>query len=205
MISQKIFERIEENRSNINFMMQESIPRILNWIEKAERTDDKFDEYLSLFIATNMTYNLWGKIWRKKQPVMPKDKESFFALMKLLENNNLFTNLEKIELKNIFSRYYLTLKFSTYNKRLKKYDVKDAREELDNLPEEGYLGYIFNVLYVARCNLVHGEKGYESRQNEFLSFCSKIIKKLLKECLLKITTLCNDQSRENLRKIRLIN
>ncbi|MFW5803884.1 MAG: hypothetical protein ACOCWG_01480, partial [bacterium] len=44
------------------YLLPQFLPRIIDWIKKSDNNTDVFDKYLALFIATNMTYNLWAKI-----------------------------------------------------------------------------------------------------------------------------------------------
>lgn len=190
--------------NKVNILMNETLERILKWIKKANNSGDKFDEYLSLFIATNMTYNLWERFWRKKRLFYPKDKESFFALKRLIKNKAIFNNRDKRELTEIFNEEQLQISFQKKNKETRKYEEIDARILLMKITDYERTNYAFDLLYVARCNLVHGEKGYESRQIRFLSLCSKIIRRILKESLLQIVNLCKNEyysPEEHLRKI----
>lgn len=171
----------------INFLMNESFERILRWMKKANDTDDKFDEYISLFIATNMTYNLWEKFWKKEESTWTSERDSFLGLKKLIKDKHIFGEEDIRELKKIFSEYNLKLYFFRGKNR------KDAENILTNLKEEERSGYAFNLLYSARCNLFHGEKGYEERQIKFLSFCSKILRRILKESLTEIADICKNE------------
>ena len=64
---QNIYKKTNSEKKNIvyNWLIV-YMPKIENWIKKSDNSDDVFDKYIALFIATNITYNIWTKAKNSK-------------------------------------------------------------------------------------------------------------------------------------------
>ena len=197
MIPEQTRKHIQQNEKNIqNNYLKPFLPRIVRWIKKADSTPDKFDKYLTLFIATNISYNLWAKI---KNPQHSEthigDKNNFMALRELIENHDVF--LHKIDVRSlvkILDDNNLIVKIKIKNRKNKKCEDEGLAQDLlrkNQNNSEKTIEYIWETLYITRCNLVHGEKGYEERQIKSLDCCSKMLRRILIKTIKSIIQVCN--------------
>ena len=199
MVSTKLLSKINtgENKRDIHyFLLEPFLPRISKWVKKADDEKDVFDKYLALFIATNMTYNLWAKVKNtERKELIFKDSQTFMDLRELIRNHEEF--LQDINLKNltdILHRDNLVVEIVRYNKQTKKYEIEGLAQNIltrENISAERTTYYLWKTLYKIRCNLVHGEKGYEDKQIRLLTCASKILRKVLIKILGEILTACD--------------
>jgi hypothetical protein len=193
VLSNNTLQKINKRKSEINdFLLSPFIPRIKRWIRKSDETDDAFDKYLALFISANMFYNLWAKI---KNPdldyedlgdgqkyrdtlelidytALPFTKEDVSNLIQILKDDNLIVEIKKKE-----NRQWVL-------DGLAQDKLNDNLENNEKLAE-----YMWKTIYKIRCNLIHGEKGYEDRQIRLLNQTSIILKKIIEELVIRLNNL----------------
>lgn len=143
------------------------------WIERAERNDrtlDKADRFISLWIA----FNGWmrGKFGESKS-----DHELLSKVKKLDKMENIFSRL-KSECHNFSENLNELEKYDVVNMRFTDYRNKDKKYN-------GTFGSLIETIYQIRCNLFHGRK--ETYGKDFRLVClaydilSPLFKKYLKE------------------------
>ena len=166
------------------YLLVAFLPRIKKWFEKAERSKDAFDKYISFFIATNILYGVWAKISQfRENPDKINDKKEFLNLQDLIDSKEEFILKSNIpRLVKILEEERLIVKIKVNHSN--KFAQELFREHRGDSEKE--TEFLLETLYKVRCNLFHGEKGYEERQVKLLNHCSSILKVLIETCLDKI-------------------
>jgi hypothetical protein len=201
VLSNEILQQINERKHDINdFLLNPFIPRIKAWITKSDETNDAFDKYLALFISANMFYNLWAKI---KNPNIDYedlgDRKKFMETIELIDFQSIpFSKGDINELIEILIEESLIVEIKKKENRRWVTDglaQEKLQENIDN--NEQLTKYLWETLYKIRCNLVHGEKGYEQRQVRLLNKCSSLLKNILTNLILRLENLVNHQRGED--------
>ncbi|MFW9879735.1 MAG: hypothetical protein ACFFG0_42210 [Candidatus Thorarchaeota archaeon] len=177
---EEIFLRLEGRHKD--YLVTPFLTRIGNWMKKANLTKDSFDKYIANFIAFNMLYNLWHKMKNPKaKEKQSRDCAKLMATLELIDLNCPLKIKDDVDkLRDILIKYGLVVEI--YEWKNKKYEfvglAQDVLEEYCDENEES-IKYLLKTLYKIRCNLVHGEKDYEERQNKLLNQSSFILEKIL--------------------------
>jgi len=165
------------------------ICKIKEWQEKSKREIDPFNKYVSIYIAYNIFYNLFEKTENPSATLTTGDKNRSISTINLIndkDGDRIFKLLQS-ELENylkiipIYHEEYWWIDSSKsvpLSKELKQaYQDNNVKLTIDLL---------LKWLYVVRCNLVHGDKGYnDDKQKELLEKSSLLLNILLQN-LLKI-------------------
>jgi hypothetical protein len=191
---EKIKVNIEENRI---YLINPFTERIRQWISKSDTTTDAFDKYISLFIAFNMFYNLWNRVKNpEKKEIRENDGVKVMNVIELIEPSRFPISKEDIiKLTDILIEDRLVVEIYSWNN--KKLVLEGFAQDLlcNNMQNNDKLiHYLIKTLYKIRCNLVHGEKGYEERQLRLLNQSSKILRDLLEQLLTILQNLVHNQS-----------
>ncbi len=185
-----ILKKGEEEKKNILYNLLNSyyFGKIERWKRKGVSEDDAFDKYLNFFIALNIAYNLWANIDNPNFNPIGSDASAFKkigsdllndlgdggnsylqGLINILDSNHLFLNVgtqnKKEDIKNVFARAHASN------------DVKKIKE------------IAWESFYSARCNLVHGVKGYEIFQAVLLGFMNDELLKHIEEIIKQLKIL----------------
>jgi len=164
--------------------------KIEEWRLKAHRESDPFDKYISLFIAYNIFYNLYKKTRNPLADLSHGDRDRAIEVLSLINERDAYqlfysiqSDLEEyISIIPIFREEYWPS-----NRARNKVAISEALKEAY---KEGNARKIVEMLlkwlYKVRCNLVHGEKEYNSEaQNRLLSKSSILLDKILQYLLEK--------------------
>ncbi|MCK4744940.1 hypothetical protein KAS41_02675 [Candidatus Parcubacteria bacterium] len=184
-------KKLKEMNNNISInLLSEYLEKSKRWLNKHDDNDDFFDKYLSLFIAVNIVYNLWAKI---KNPDVNfdngGDKKRFLEIrkdiIKIFSQEKFICHIDNLI--RILDSNSLYLK--VVEEKSKK-DIKDALNDVDSFDNKDKKAeIIWQSFYVIRCNLIHGEKGYNNKQEELLKFVYPILKSCLEEVIKRLETL----------------
>lgn len=180
---QKIYQKTNNEKRDIAYnWFSVYMPKINNWIKKADDSDDFFDKYIFLFIAVNITYNIWAKAKNPKTNLTNGDRKRFEKMGEnLLEASDYLNLIEGIEkLKKILKENDLVI-FTKEEEENGIQKVFNGNSPIDKKFEKFWLSF-----YLFRCNLVHGEKGYEDRQVKLLKFACESLKNYLEIILVKL-------------------
>lgn len=135
---------------------------------KEDNLADIFDKFFSLFVIYNRIYNVVGFINKK-----PKTRDKYAATNCIshyfkADANRIMRELsvEKNQFIDIIQheKFYID---TYYGKGQPKEDQK-LLDELNSNNEQTQLLSILKILYFLRCNLFHGEKGFNENQKEIL-------------------------------------
>jgi hypothetical protein len=162
------------------FLIHDRIRRSVGWIKKSEKSKDSFDRYISLFISFNILYNLYAKVKNPRTELIRGDYRRAQEAVKLIRDHERVFNEVLSEI-NPFEKVCLNLNFRI------TVEHEDGVFRLQQLLDYGnsseILRHLLKMLYVIRCNLVHGEKGVDDRQSELLRVSSALLKALLEHML----------------------
>jgi|AntAceMinimDraft_4_1070372.scaffolds.fasta_scaffold83782_1 hypothetical protein len=177
-------DRIE--RDNIKYLLLGVyLKKSEKWLNKHNDENDFFDRYLGLFIAVNIAYELWRKIVNKYPSY--EDKRDFKNSGDNLISSDIKSNLINdfsVKLFALLEREDLYIKIGS---KENKKDVQKVFSDSDN--EDEKFKAIWESFYSVRCNLVHGEKGYEDRQGRLLALIYPQLKFCLDDIIKKLKTL----------------
>lgn len=183
---EEILKKPSEERNNIKYnLLDQYLEKSEKWLYKHNDDSDFFDRYLSLFIAVNIIYSLWRKI--NKPDSKFKDKRDFLGLGNDLIKGSVRDNLIKsypTELFEILKRGDFYIEVGNWGN---KEEIQKAFKRSSNDSEKFKI--IWESFYSVRCNLIHGEKGYSSRQEELLKFIHPTLKDCLVEIIKKLNVL----------------
>lgn len=173
----EIFSKIDRDKRE--YLVSPFLRRINGWMEKANSTRDAFDKYVATFIAFNMFYNLWHKI--KNPTAKEKQPQEGIKLMGVLELVNFedppnLTHLVDDLIKILEEDQLFVEIYEWKNKKLEFTGLAQDVLTKHRGQNDKLMKYILKTLYKIRCNLVHGEKGYEDRQIRLLNKSSEILK-----------------------------
>lgn len=158
------------------------IEKIEEWRNKARRERDSFNQYLSIFIAYNIFYNLFKKTRDPSADLTYGDKFRAIEIVPLMDENRVFQSLKNdlsayIDFIPIYrDEYWFKRDEVPINKQLEEaFERKDKRRTIEML---------LKWLYKVRCNVVHGEKNYnDKQQRRLLQESSLLLEKVMQHAL----------------------
>jgi hypothetical protein len=150
------------------------------WLKKHDDENDFFDRYLSLFIAVNITYELWRKIVNEYPDY--EDKRDFKNLSRDLIDDQAKINTADNFSSELFALIERENLYIEVGSKKNKKEVQKAFNEFVSIDDRFEI--IWESFYSVRCNLIHGEKGYDDKQKRLLG----LICPQLKACLINILT-----------------
>ena len=156
--------------------------KIEEWQTKARLESDSFNKYLSIFIAYNIFYNLYEKTRHPSADLTYGDKERAVATLSLLTNVDQLLRSIQSDLEDylaiipVFREEYWPTKRARGKVAISR-TLKEAVQEGDAMKA---VEMLLKWLYKVRCNLVHGEKGYnDETQKRLLAKSSLLLDKVL--------------------------
>lgn len=167
-----------------NTRERELLEKIKEWQEKSRRESDPFNKYISIFIAYNIFYNLYGKIKNPSADFTTNDKRRAISTLSLLTRplrKKLFLSI-KSDLEDyamlipIFREEYWPHVRSPNRVAISETLKRALKEDDANIA----IDMVVKWLYKVRCNLVHGEKSYkDTNQKKLLEKSSLLLSKIL--------------------------
>lgn len=183
-----ILKKNQVERDNIKYLFLEIyLKKTEKWLNKHNNRDDFFDRYLSLFIAVNIVYELWRKIVGKYPDY--EDKRDFKNLGKDIIDNKVKDDIVRFFSSELFAfidREYLHIEVGT------KKDKEDVKKVFDkSVGNNEKFEVAWEAFYSVRCNLVHGEKSYEDKQERLLELIYPQLRLCLVDAIKKLKALNN--------------
>lgn len=161
------------------------------WIKKAERTNDEFDKYFSLYVAFNILYNIYyftSEDGRANK--CSSDSRRADNIVKLILDPKQFV----IHNENLIKKYIYSIPIfgEEYWRRCRKNKGEGISKLLKNAFENKNYSEVVKQLnrwlYKVRCNLFHGEKSADiSKQKKLLGESCKLLMKLTEEIIQNIS------------------
>src|SRR5437667_4387109 len=136
--------------------------RSQEWRDRASREDDPFNKYFSLWLAFNVFYSLLWKTIRGGNDMIRKDAEAATLTMTLVSEPRLLLQ----ELQPVFSDCLTIIpvfreEYWPSNKSSYRVPISESmKRAVEGGDSQTALEMLVKWLYKVRCNLVHGEKGY---------------------------------------------
>lgn len=181
-----ILKKNQIDRDNIKYnLLGLYLKKSEKWLNKHNDSDDFFDKYLSLFIAVNIVYELWRKVVDKYDNY--EDKRDFNNLGDDIISSNIKSILINVFSVKLFSLLEKENLYIEIGSKKNKKDIQKVFSNFDNDNER--FKAIWETFYSVRCNLVHGEKGYEDRQERLLELIYPQLKFCLDDIVKKLKTL----------------
>lgn len=160
--------------------------KIEEWQAKARLESGPFNKYVSIFIAYNIFYNLYEKTRHPSADLTYGDNKRAIATLSLLRDVDKLLDSVQPDLKEyiqiipVFREEY----WPTKRARDKVAISKTLKEALKEGNAEKAVEMLLKWLYKVRCNLVHGEKGYnDETQKRLLAKSSLLLDKVLQHLL----------------------
>lgn len=158
--------------------------KIREWQEKAQHETDPFNRYISIFIANNIFYNLYKKTKDPSADLTYGDRDRAIGILPLVDENRLFQSLKRelavyIDFIPIYrDEYWNKDDYVPINESLEEaFQKKDKKTTMEML---------LKWLYKIRCNLVHGGKNYNDKnQKKLLKMSSSLLEKILQNAVEK--------------------
>lgn len=146
------------------------IRKAREWKEKARAEQDPFNKYFSLFVGYNIMYNLYAETINEESASDREDSSRAAAAIGLLDRRER-EELMHTHLSGMLSEYLCTItRFK--DEKWKKKDGNTIRTKLREAFQQKDWPITFEMLvkwlYKVRCNLFHGEKGRNDRDQELL-------------------------------------
>lgn len=162
---------------------EENFKWINGWISKSDGTEDKFDKFISLFIAFNIFYNLYART-KNPQANLYNNNENALQVADLLK-----INPDNLGLIKDFYKYVMESKFTLENRK-KENLLKKLNEQLDSYEkicrnEKELLKISLECLYIVRCNLLHGVKNVIKKQKILMENSTNLLKSFLEMARIK--------------------
>jgi len=158
------------------------LTKIEEWEEKARNEEDSFNKYLSVFIAYNIFYNLHKKTEDPLADLTYGDRLRAIEILPLLDENGLFQSLE-----HEISAYiaFIPIYKNEYWDKNDTVPINTSFEEaFQKKDKKTTIEMLLKWLYKVRCNLVHGEKNYNDKdQKKLLKMSSSLLKKVLQNAV----------------------
>lgn len=183
-----ILKKNQVERDNIKYLFLEIyLKKTEKWLDKHNNEDDFFDRYLSLFIAVNIVYELWRKIVGKYSDY--EDKRDFKNLGKDIIDNKVKDDIVRFFSSELFAfteREHLRIEVGT------KKDKEEVKKVFDkSVGDDEKFEVVWEAFYSVRCNLVHGEKSYEDKQERLLELIYPQLRLCLVDAIKKLKVLNN--------------
>jgi len=156
--------------------------KVKAWRKKARGEHDAFNRYVTIFIAYNIFYNLYARTMDPNVDLTFGDSYRATKTLDLVSDKaQLFRQIRSSieDYANIIpvfrEEYWPTIK--SKDRVALSDSLKKALAEAD---ADKALDMLIKWLYKVRCNLIHGEKGYnESAQRKLLSKSSLLLDEYL--------------------------
>lgn len=156
--------------------------KIEEWQSKARFESDPFNKYVSIFIAYNIFYNLYEKTEHPSADLTYGDNKRAIATISLVTDGDQLLHSIDSDLKDyleiipVFREEY----WPTKRARKRVAISRTLKEAVKNGDAEKAVEMLLKWLYKVRCNLVHGEKGYnDEMQKRLLAKSSLLLDKVL--------------------------
>lgn len=158
------------------------LTKIEEWEEKARNEDDPFNKYLSVFIAYNIFYNLYKKTEDRSADLTFGDRLRAIEILPLIDENGLFQSLEH-ELSAYIA--FIPIYTDEYWEKNDTIPINASLEEaFQKKDKKTTMEMLLKWLYKVRCNLVHGEKNYNDKnQKKLLKMSSSLLEKVLRNAM----------------------
>ncbi|MBR9676618.1 hypothetical protein GOV04_00565 [Candidatus Woesearchaeota archaeon] len=167
-----------------------NLSRINAWISKSDSAKDKFDKFISLFIAYNMFYNLYAKS-KNENANLHENKKNALAVNKLLvltpDNHKLIKNFYNCLKPNREFIFHLQNRKKENLILQLKNDLCSMKNRKDTKNESQLLQTALECLYTIRCNLFHGRKGIIPKQEKLMDKSTPLLKSFLNMAISKYT------------------
>ncbi len=165
---------------------------------KGESLTDHYDLFFSRFVTYNALYNVIVRT-KERTGELKKDKSRKGKIMergdrkKAIDCMVIELSEELSVLKNFFTQPEVITNVEIIEEMLDKegfgvsfkggeHSSENDKEILDNLKSnnlEKRIEGVLTFLYEVRCNLFHGEKGYENQQSQVLKTLNVILEKIV--------------------------
>lgn len=160
--------------------------KIEEWQTKARCESDPFNKYVSIFIAYNIFYNLYEKTKHPSADLTYGDNKRAIATLSLLRDVDKLLDSVQPDLKEyiqiipVFREEY----WPSRHARKKVAISRTLKEAIEKGQAQRAVEMLLKWLYKVRCNLVHGEKGYNNEaQKRLLAKSSLLLDKVLQHLI----------------------
>jgi len=179
------------------------------WLQKAEiyqnqNLQECFDKFFTLYVAYNRLYielalscakrGVWRWSYISDGLAAKSNVQSYLGnlyIVKALENDNACTQALSSVI-DLLERKIFTIKWDVLHRARKYIKQKPNRIIRDNKEDDSFLleglrsekadrkvGAILDLIYSIRCNMFHGQKGYNDEQIQILSPVTTLLIKIM--------------------------
>jgi hypothetical protein len=158
------------------------IQKIREWQKKSKQEKDPFNKYISICISYNIFYNLFAKTKDPSVDLTNGDsKRAVNTIELIIDADKLFKILQP-DLEK-----YLQIIPAYREEHWQKIPItKELKQAYKENNAKKTIDLLLKWLYKVRCNLVHGDKGYQDDQQKMILEKSNLLLGVLLENLLEI-------------------
>jgi hypothetical protein len=175
-----------------------------NWLGKADTYSentlaDQFDKFISLYVVFNALYIEVIDALKQSGEALPKDYKdkkaatdyiaqflkSKFYIQTLLSDELSRDNLDKIIDIIEHNRFHIILELGV---PLRNYDL-ELLSFLRSKSSQEKAKAILSMLYHIRCNIFHGQKGFEEEQRELLEPATHLLRRTVEITFEKLNSI----------------